>query len=368
MDEDETITVRAGSGETLSEIAIRYGVTVDELQRWNRIEDPDLIQAGQAIIVHPDGYSPPETAWIEGAFFFGVFAVLLFLLRPKPKTRPYPANAPRFESSPPGTQSLQSQGVFRSSPTITIPPSQPSDLPLHAPNSKVVHDAPAPEVNDGERRVHSELERRYGDWKLLNDVLLPAGNNRTTQIDHILISPECVFLIETKDMNGWVFGSPGKKQWTQSFAAGHQSRRFGIKSKQFSFYNPLLQNEGHSMALLDRAIVDLWRLRPIAVFVGNAKLKTAEKFPPYVEHEKTASQKRKWRMRGVICMSIAELHRYIEFSVDSASNPGMTRQTMDAILARIKSAAIPLTAESHARHVEYARHAKGEASSRTLGN
>ena len=35
-----------------------------------------------------------------------------------------------------------------------------------------------------------------------------------SQIDHILVSPGGVFLIETKDMNGWVFGSPGQKQWT----------------------------------------------------------------------------------------------------------------------------------------------------------
>ncbi len=368
MDEDETITVHVGSGETLSEIAIRFGVTVDELQHWNRIEDPDLIQTGQAIIVHPDGYSPSETAWIEGTFFFGVFAVLLFLFRPKPKSRPYPANAPRFKSPPPGTQSLQSQGVFRSSPTKTFPPVQPSDLPLHAPKSKVVHDAPAPEVNDGERRVRRELERRYGNWKLLNDVLLPAGNNGTAQIDHILISPECVFLIETKDMNGWVFGSPGDKNWTQSFAAGHRHRRFGIKSKKFSFYNPLKQNEGHSMALLDRAVVDLWQLRPVTVFVGNAKLKKSDKFLPFEKHEENASQKRIWRMRGVICMSLAELHRYIEFSVESASNENLPHQTMEATFAKISSAAIPSTAESYARHVEYAKHAKAEASRRTLGN
>ena len=119
--------------------------------------------------------------------------------------------------------------------------------------------------------------RRYRDWILLNDVLLPSGQG-TAQIDHILVSPAGVVLIETKDMNGWIFGSPGQKQWTQSFAAGRWSRKAGIRTKQFTFYNPLLQNEGHANALVNLGIADFGQLRPIAVFVGDAKLKTADNF------------------------------------------------------------------------------------------
>ena len=103
----------------------------------------------------------------------------------------------------------------------------------------VIQPSSAPKANDGELLVRLELMRHYRDWMLLNDVLLPSGQG-TTQIDHILVSPGGVFLIETKDMNGWVFGNPGQKQWTQSFAAGRRSRKSGIKSKQFTFYNPCL--------------------------------------------------------------------------------------------------------------------------------
>ena len=362
LDVDETIVIRVDSGETLSEIATRYGVTVDELKQWNRIENPDLIRTGQTIIIHSDGYTPPESVWAEAAFFFGVLAVLVFLLRPKPKPRSFPVVSPSFATPPPSTQPLQSESVSNSSPTIIVPPAHPGHLPIHPPKRKVITTpapAPAPQVNEGERLVRRELTRRYSDWMLLNDVLLPSGYG-TTQIDHILVSPGCVFLVETKDMNGWVFGSPGKKQWTQSFAAGHRSRSIGIKSKQFSFYNPMMQNEGHSKALINLGI-ELWLLRPIAVFVGNAELKTPDKFLPFAEHEKTASQELTWRMRGVICMSLTELHSYIAFSTRSASNPNMTRQTMESILAKIKSAAIPPTAETHARHVEYTRFVKREA-------
>ena len=355
---DESIVVRIDSGESLSEIAIRYDVTVDELQRWNRIEDPDLVRTGQTIVVYPDGYSPLDSVWAEAALLFGVLAVLFFLLRPKRKPRAIHATPPSFESSPIPTQQLRSENAPDSRPTIFVPPVHPRHSPIQTPKRKVVS-APAPQVNDGERRVRRELTRRYRDWMLLNDVLLPSGNG-TAQIDHILVSPNCVFLVETKDMNGWVFGSPGEKRWTQSFAAGRWSRSMGIKSKRFSFYNPMLQNEGHSKALINLGIVDLWRLRPIAVFVGDAELKTADKFLPFDKHEQTASRNLIWRMRGVICMGLTELHRYIAFSAKTASNPDMTRQTMESILAKIKSASIPPTAESHARHVEYARHVKGK--------
>jgi LysM repeat protein len=39
------------SGDTLSEIAEKYGTSVDQLVEWNDIEDPDVIQKGQKLIV-----------------------------------------------------------------------------------------------------------------------------------------------------------------------------------------------------------------------------------------------------------------------------------------------------------------------------
>ena len=74
-----------------------------------------------------------------------------------------------------------------------------------------------------------------------------------------------------------------------------------------------------------------------------------------------ASKNRSWRMRGVVCMSLADLHRYIDFSVYAPSDPSLTRQTMETICAKIRAAAIPVTAESHVRHVEFVQSVKEEA-------
>jgi LysM repeat protein len=38
-------------GDTLSKIAVEFGTTVNQLQAWNRITNPNLIRVGQKIMV-----------------------------------------------------------------------------------------------------------------------------------------------------------------------------------------------------------------------------------------------------------------------------------------------------------------------------
>ena len=39
-------------GDVLSGIAIRFGVTVSELQQWNNIRNPDVIGVGQTLTIY----------------------------------------------------------------------------------------------------------------------------------------------------------------------------------------------------------------------------------------------------------------------------------------------------------------------------
>ncbi len=39
-------------GDVLSGIAVRFGVTVWQLQQWNGIQNPDLINIGQKITIY----------------------------------------------------------------------------------------------------------------------------------------------------------------------------------------------------------------------------------------------------------------------------------------------------------------------------
>ena len=41
------------SGDVLSGIAIRFGVTVAQIQQWNNIKNPNIISIGQKLTIYP---------------------------------------------------------------------------------------------------------------------------------------------------------------------------------------------------------------------------------------------------------------------------------------------------------------------------
>lgn len=50
-------------------------------------------------------------------------------------------------------------------------------------------------------------------YTLIKNITLPTDDG-TTQIDHILVSEFGLFVIETKNMKGWIFGNANQKLWT----------------------------------------------------------------------------------------------------------------------------------------------------------
>ncbi len=60
------------------------------------------------------------------------------------------------------------------------------------------------------KRKLKELNPQY--YKVLNDLLLPSsGNTVTTQIDHVVVSNYGIFVIETKNYEGSIYGSEGQE-------------------------------------------------------------------------------------------------------------------------------------------------------------
>lgn len=123
---------------------------------------------------------------------------------------------------------------------------------------------------EGERRVSSALSRKLAkdDYVLLEDLILPTTQG-TTQIDHIVLSRYGIFVIETKNMSGWIFGEKEQVRWTQVMR-GHKSQ----------FQNPLRQNYQHVKVVQDLLGIRLDQLENVVVFVGSAKPKT--EMPPNV--------------------------------------------------------------------------------------
>ncbi|MGE8537805.1 MAG: nuclease-related domain-containing protein [Acinetobacter sp.] len=113
--------------------------------------------------------------------------------------------------------------------------------------------------------AHVKLYLKDPQYILLNDLTLPDGAGATTQIDHLLLSPYGIFVIETKNYKGWIFGNERQKIWTQK-----------LYKNSYKFQNPIHQNYKHikvlEQLLADTVAPDL--LHSVIVFMPDAVFKT----------------------------------------------------------------------------------------------
>ena len=114
--------------------------------------------------------------------------------------------------------------------------------------------------------VMSKLFLPKNTYHRVQNVTLPTDNNATqgtTQIDHIIVSRYGVFVVETKNMKGWIFGSSNQKTWTQK-----------IYKHNHKFQNPLHQNFKHIKTLEYCLGLSENKLFSLVVFVGDNTFKT----------------------------------------------------------------------------------------------
>ncbi|OYT79557.1 MAG: nuclease [Pseudomonas sp. PGPPP4] len=121
------------------------------------------------------------------------------------------------------------------------------------------------------------LVRLVARWRLdrqtyrrLHNVTLPTPDG-TTQIDHVFLSRYGIFVVETKNLSGWIFGSERQAQWTQK-----------LYKRTFKFQNPLRQNYRHLKALEATLGVSTEHLHSVITLVGGSTFKT--EIPVNVTH------------------------------------------------------------------------------------
>ncbi|MGD8356750.1 MAG: nuclease-related domain-containing protein [Lysobacterales bacterium] len=115
----------------------------------------------------------------------------------------------------------------------------------------------------GERAVHGILRQSLPstEYAILRGVTLPTGDG-VTQIDHVVVSRFGIFVIATRDMPGWIFGSQLAGHWVQSH---HHFRT--------EFPNPLRQNQAHIRALQGLLGFQATRFYSLVVFTGACEFK-----------------------------------------------------------------------------------------------
>lgn len=185
----------------------------------------------------------------------------------------------------------------------------------------------------GEILTGLELKRVDGNHRVLRNLYVPY-KGKTSEIDLVMVHEKGVFVFESKNYSGWIFGTAEQQYWTQSLPNGEKNR----------FYNPVLQNAAHIAALSEYLKIPRKEFFSYIVFSERCSLK---KTPPNTP--------------SVVILNRDALPAYLN-KVLSALPPIYN----PAVVESIANILYPLTVqdkETKAKHVETARAAKERAQS-----
>ncbi|QBP43087.1 NERD domain-containing protein [Paenisporosarcina antarctica] len=153
----------------------------------------------------------------------------------------------------------------------------------------------------GELSVRIILKKlKKEEFEVLHNIMLEKDGN-TTQIDHVIIGRTGIFVVETKNYKGWIFGSEHSKFWTQTI----------FKSK-YRFQNPIHQNYGH-IKFLEHHLQDYFG--PFFSIVAFSKRGTLKKIDIISEDIHVVHSQQLPRIinsKTVVGMSTDSVHRVAE--------------------------------------------------------
>lgn len=117
----------------------------------------------------------------------------------------------------------------------------------------------------GEHKIDIQLSQFPKNYKYLNDIMIenPKSVSGYSQIDHIIITPYGIFVIETKNYQGTIYGGKKRRTW--------------LVNGKFKMMNPLIQNYGHIQAI--KQIIDKKRKNKyisLITFTKRCTLKIGE--------------------------------------------------------------------------------------------
>lgn len=117
----------------------------------------------------------------------------------------------------------------------------------------------------GEKLTERELKfvQLFGrKGKTLKNIYLPKENGETSEVDVVFITQKGIFVFESKNYSGWIFGDENNRNWTASLPNGQKNQ----------FYNPVMQNKTH-MKWMRNFVGEDVSLFSIIVFSERCELK-----------------------------------------------------------------------------------------------
>jgi hypothetical protein len=113
-------------------------------------------------------------------------------------------------------------------------------------------------------------------YLVFSDIILYDNLNNPTQLDHLVLSPYGLFIIETKNYSGTVYCEQEDRDWAVKY-----------DSSAYTFYNPVKQNIRHKRTLFEvlKPLIGFNSIIDLVCFVGDAKLRGKEQIPSLVSKE-----------------------------------------------------------------------------------
>ena len=105
--------------------------------------------------------------------------------------------------------------------------------------------------------------RLSSEYVVLSNVTVPTPKG-TTQIDHVIVSPYGIFVVESKNIKGSIYGTQDQPKWTVC-----------LGNKKFQMPNPIHQNWAHIKALSVAISVTEEKFHSLVFFwADNCRFKT----------------------------------------------------------------------------------------------
>lgn len=164
-------------------------------------------------------------------------------------------------------------------------------------------------------------------YKTYKNLLVPRDEEEigTSEIDVLMASDKGIFVFESKNYAGWIFGSAGQHRWTASLN----------RYTKESFYNPIMQNRAHVKAVAAYLELPEGMFRSYIVFGERCELKQV----PESTEEYHICQR-----RGLV----KALRRYFK-----KQRTVLERDELNDIIQRLDKLAAGSTREALQTHVEH---------------
>ena len=169
----------------------------------------------------------------------------------------------------------------------------------------------------GEKAVRKKLDSISCYHKLLNDVtFINDKSEMSHQIDHILIHPHGVFVIETKNYFGEINVVNGEPYWTKT-----------IKGKIDRIHNPLKQNKNH-VRMVKKILENKYETISLVVFAKNNA--------PYLDDE-----------------NVINLNDLLLFIDSYPYQKLLNKNEIDKIYQEISKKCIDISRDEHVENISY---------------